>query len=113
MPGSKGLRQHRELMASLDELREVCLRYKRGADKIRQLMDQGTPAVDALIKANAVQMRQELTQAMERVEAARRGSRVLLLEVAAEEGDSASEFARAIGVSRQLASRLAGETTGR
>ena len=52
-----------------------------------------------------------MTEAVEESEAARHQLRLALFAVGKEEGASISEVGRVLGISRQLASRLAGEAT--
>jgi len=52
-----------------------------------------------------------MTESMEEFEAARYQLRLAIFALGQEEGSSISEFARALGISRQFASRLANEVS--
>jgi len=95
------------LVETIDELQEVLVRYKQATLRATQMMSSGVPAIETLTQIDAVNLRPELTDALARLEAARRQARVDLLAVAAQEGASPAEIGRALGFSRQLASRLA------
>ena len=58
------------------------------------------------------QRRREVTEALEEFETARHRVRLSMFGVAEEQDASISEVARALGISRQLASRLAAEADG-
>jgi hypothetical protein len=69
----------------------------------------GETAVTSARNVNVPLYRQSVTEALETFETTRRQMRLAMLSLGQEEGASISELGRSIGVSRQLASRLAAE----
>lgn len=63
--------------------------------------------VETLSTTRAGAARERLNKALDKMERARREVRVAMSDLALEEGASLSQLARALGVSRQLLSRLA------
>ena len=70
------------------------------------------PLVDALVETRAGQARVNLNKALDNMESARKEVRAAMTDVAIEDGANLSQLARALGVSRQLVSRLALESRG-
>jgi len=66
--------------------------------------------IGGLLSGGAADMREELTTALDDFEIARHAVRLSLYAVLGlDQGESISQFARSLGISRQLASRLARE----
>jgi len=91
------------------ELRKVLVRYERANRTLGKLLAEGIPAIEALERTGAPQLRPELTDALDRFAGARHEARVALLARAAAEGASMADAGRAFSVSRQLASRMIAE----
>ena len=92
-----------------DELIEVLQRYKKGSAQVAARVERGELLADALGAAGGPIRRVEVTNAMERFEAARHQIRLAMFALGSEQGTSASELGRQLAFSRQLASRLATE----
>jgi transposase-like protein len=92
---------------TIDRLRQVLSDFKQAIVKLAKLTEGGEPGVSALGNLNAPLRRRTVTEAMEEFEVARHQMRVALFALCLEEGASTSEIGRALGISRQLASRLA------
>lgn len=108
---TKSKRLVREIAAlgkANDHLRVVLLRHKKALALNVKRIDSGGWTV-AATKAGAPVIRSELTDAMDDFERARHDVRLAFFALGAEQGKSMSEMGRALGVSRQLASRLAAE----
>jgi hypothetical protein len=72
-------------------------------------LETGAPAISASKGTGIPSERRQVTEAIEEFEAARHQLRLALFALGKEEGASLSEVGRVLGVSRQLASRLAAE----
>jgi len=79
--------------------------------RIAKRLENGHPAVSAGDGIGAPGHRQKVTEAIELFEASRHQLRLALFAVSLEEGASISEVGRVLGISRQLASRIAAEAT--
>jgi hypothetical protein len=98
------------LIDATDELRKVLLRYKRRITELVAVTRAGRGSmIEAVEEFRGGVLREEVTSSMEAFEEARRRVRVAMFARALEQGASISEMGRAIGISRQLASRLAAE----
>jgi hypothetical protein len=107
----------RDKLALVDasrDLRQALERYEKVSAEIAARVERGEPGADALKAVGGPARRLEVTDAMERFEAARRQVRLAMFALTNEEGTSASELGRQLGFSRQLASRqgLAKEAKG-
>jgi len=96
-----------QLIKRTDELRDALDRFDQATRSGLEVLQRGVPLVEGLAEARAGSARASLNKALDRMETARRDVRVAMSDVALEEGASLSEVARALGVSRQLLSRLA------
>ena len=96
-----------QLIKRTDELRIVLDQFDETTRVGLEIVQRGVPLVEGLAEARAGSARASLNKALDRLETARRDVRVAMSDVAIEEGASLSEVARALGVSRQLLSRLA------
>ena len=92
-----------------EELRQVLQRYEDGGVTMADRLEQGESLADALDAAKGPVRRKEVTDAMKRFERTRHQVRLLMFQLAAEQGTTASELGRQLGISRQLASRLSRE----
>jgi hypothetical protein len=72
-----------------------------------ELSHQGVSLLEGLALTGGPSVRTNLNGALEAMERARREVRSAMVDVAAEDGVSMSQLAKAIGVSRQLLSRFA------
>ena len=102
-----------ELIESTEKLRAALLDYRRTCERLVKIAE-GPPARSTVQRLEQVKLgekRERVTSAIAAFEAARRQARIGLLAVAEEEGSNLSEVARTLGVSRQLASRLAIEAS--
>ena len=110
MAGKDLVELTRDLVGSIERLREALLDYQQGCERLLEAADE-PPAPGSTIERVALlkfsEKREQLSQAMQEFETARRLARVGLIAVAQEEGSNLSSVARTLGVSRQLASRLA------
>jgi len=95
------------LVKRTDELEVALEEFKKTTLHGLGLSRRSVPLVDALTEAHAGSARTNLNKALDNMERARRDVRAAMTEVAIEEGASLSELAKALGVSRQLISRLA------
>ncbi len=101
-----------ELVESAAVLRVRVQGFERTMVKIAQRLEKGDPALPAVKGIATPTLRRDVTQAIEDFEAARHRLRLALFALGKEEGASISEIGRVLGISRQLASRLAGEADG-
>jgi hypothetical protein len=92
-----------------DDLCEVLRRYKKGSTEVASRVERGELLADALGAAKGPIRRVEITDAMEKFEAARHQIRLAMFALGSEQGTSASELGRQLAFSRQLAARLANE----
>jgi hypothetical protein len=77
---------------------------------IAERLEDGAPAIGAAKGTGIPTERRQVTEAIQEFEAARHQLRLALFSLGKEEGASISEVGRVLGISRQLASRLAGES---
>jgi len=90
-------------------LRQQLLHYERTMTKIAKGLEAGTPGMVAARGTGIPTQRRRVTEAIQEFEAARHELRLALFALGKEEGASISEVGRVLGISRQLASRLADE----
>jgi hypothetical protein len=105
--GKQYLRSADGVVTCIDELLGSLRRFKKAVSSQARRIEAGMPAVDALESVNATTIRQELVDAFDNFETLRHQMRVALIALALEEEASLSDVARALGVSRQLVSRIA------
>ena len=102
-----------DLVEMAEELRETLSRYKRANQLLARRIDRGEPVLDAFAEMGGPMRRhRELTEVLDDFEAVRHRVRLSLFALAESEGASMSAVARRLGISRQLASRLAAEARG-
>ena len=109
-PAKREFEEHLALLhAAIDTLRAELLNFKKATGSARTLVDRGTDMVDALACVQGPQLRQDLADALRDFEAQRHRARLAIIALAREQGASISEVGRQLGISRQLAYRLAAE----
>jgi len=103
------IRRQYEVVESSAQLRAELLGYEKAMIKIAKRLENGDPAVSAGYGTGVPGHRRQVTEAIEQFEASRHQLRVALFALSLEEGGSISEVGRVLGISRQLASRIAAE----
>ena len=106
----------RDLIESTGELRAALLAYKKACEAMFRAVEPGQPAISTLETMECLKIREHreaVTEAMAEFEAARHRVRLELVTAAQDEGRNLSDVARALGVSRQLTSRLGIEAKGK
>jgi predicted ribosome quality control (RQC) complex YloA/Tae2 family protein len=101
-------RSIREVIESSEELREKLRHYEHTAQMIARHLEKGDGVIAAARGPFRVDRRQ-VTEGIEEFESARHELRLALMAAGREEGASMSDVGRVLGISRQLASRLAAE----
>ena len=96
-----------DLVETSERLREVLRRYERANVDLARRVERGQPTIEAMENIDAPDRRKEVTETFDEFEAARHQVRLALMVVSLEEGSNRSDVGRMLGVSRQLASRLA------
>ncbi|HLX89726.1 MAG TPA: hypothetical protein VKR22_14880 [Acidimicrobiales bacterium] len=110
-----------ELVAQIAELVEAgralqdCLgRNEKAITDLADRVQRGESILEAFGAMDGVMRRhRELPETLEEFESARHQTRLALFDLALDQGATASELARRLGISRQLASRLAGSARDR
>jgi hypothetical protein len=99
-----------ELGEKNDHLRGELLRHKEALAGAAESLESGELTAEAIRAGGAPEMRMDLTSALEDFEKARHQVRLALFAfLALEQEASNTEIGRSLGISRQLASRLAQE----
>jgi len=94
---------------AIDRLSLVLKEFKKAIENLAKLTEEGEPGIIALGHLNAPLRRRTITEALGEFEDSRHQMRVALFDLCQEEGASASDIGRALGISRQLASRIASQ----
>jgi hypothetical protein len=94
-------------------LRDLLSRYEEANVALAAHLSGGQSAMTALDNLETTVRRREVTETLEEFDAARHEVRLALLATWLDEGGSRSSVGRALGISRQLASRLAAEVERR
>jgi hypothetical protein len=102
-----------ELVESSATLRQQLQLYETSMNKIAKRLEDGVRGMDAAVGSGIPSERRHVTEAIQEFESARHQLRLALFVLGKEEGASISEVGRVLGISRQLASRLAAETERR
>jgi len=90
-------------------LREVLIRNERAIADLAQRVLRGESVLEAFSAMDgAMDRNREMPETLDEFEHARHSLRLALFNLALEQGATASELGRRLGISRQLASRLAG-----
>ena len=97
------------LVESSGRLRTELKGYEKTMSGIARRLEAGEPGIGASAGTDIPSQRKRVTEVIEEFEAERRLLRLALFTLGKEEGASISEIGRVLGISRQLASRLAGE----
>ena len=103
------VRESTALRASIAHLRSVLEKYGKQNDRLRSRIEAGGDLGDTLDQLSGAGARRQMTEALEQFEVARHRVRLSMFALAEEQGMSISDVARSLGISRQLASRLAAE----
>ena len=99
-----------ELIDMSEELRQTLSRYKRANRQLATRVERGESVLDAFdAMGGPMRRHRELTEVMDQFETVRHRVRLSLFALAESQGASKSDVARRLGISRQLASRLAGQ----
>jgi len=98
-----------ELTESGRFLRAEIENYETTMAEIAKSLENGEPAITASDDTSIPTQRRLVTEAIQEFEAARHQLRLALFALGREEGASISQIGRVLGISRQLASRIAGE----
>ncbi|HUI02308.1 MAG TPA: hypothetical protein VLZ77_02120 [Acidimicrobiales bacterium] len=106
------LRDVEALVEATENLRNVMRGFARVNATMARRVGQGDDLVATLESLEGPLRRREVTEALDEFETARHRVRLSMFGVAEEQDASISEVARALGISRQLASRLAAEADG-
>jgi len=97
------------LVECSERLRDLLTRYEQVNLELAKRVGSGDGALVALHGIEAPIRRREVTETLEEFDAARHEVRLALLDACLDEGGTRSEIGRTLGISRQLASRLAAE----
>ena len=109
---SRLVRNMADLIELTDEVCEVLERYRASSLELSDRLQRGEmleviyPAIEGPARPR------EVTEALVRFAAARHQVRLAMFELGREQGVSIAEVGRQLGLSRQLASRLAKEAKG-
>jgi len=110
MPTRKKLvRRIRELNESSAHLRQALDHYEKTMGKIAARLEAGEATISAAEGTSIPSERRHVTESIEEFEAARHQLRLALIVAGKAEGASIAEVGRVLGISRQLAARLAAE----
>jgi hypothetical protein len=101
------VRRVSDLVDSSERLRRVLQGYEKANTDLARRIDKGEGAIEAMGKVRTSIRRRQITDTLDEFEAARHEVRLALMALCMEEGASRSEVGRMLGISRQLASRLA------
>ena len=110
------VRETRHLIEVTDQLRTVLLAYRKACEGMVRSGAPGQPAADTIQSMERLKVREHreaLNEVMAEFEAARHRVRVELVVAAQDEGRNLSDVAKAMGVSRQLTSKLGMEAKDR
>lgn len=107
--GRRLVRAMDALRKQVDETRAVLQRYQRVSAKVVQRVEEGGPLATALKEVEGPIRRREVTESLDALEVARHRVRLAMFSLGAAQGTSISELGRQLGISRQLASRIATE----
>jgi hypothetical protein len=104
------MREIRELRKSNTALRNALVRHQEALEQTANQLKSGGVTAESVLAGGAPEMRSELTEALDNFETQRHRVRVALFGYLKDEGGtSAAEIGRSLGISRQLASKLAQE----
>ena len=106
---NKLVREASALVESIEHLRSVLQQFARLNVSLQKRIAAGGDLVTTLESLGGPERRREMTEALEEFETSRHHLRLAMFALAEEQEVSISEVARSLGISRQLASRLAAE----
>jgi len=98
------------LIEVTEEVRQTLLAYEMVSAEVVALVRDGHTLASALEALQGPIRRRTVTEAMASFEAARHEVRLAMFALGRENGTSMSELGRQLGISRQLAARLARES---
>ena len=98
-----------ELIEVTERVRTTLQRYNEASASVAERIGQGDDLVGTLESLHGPVRRSEVTEVMEDFERSRHRVRLAMFALAKEQGANVSDMARALGISRQLAARLATE----
>ena len=98
------------LIEVTEEVRQTLLAYEKVSAEVVALVRDGHTLASALEALQGPVRRRTVTEAMASFEAARHEVRLAMFALGRENGTSMSELGRQLGISRQLAARLARES---
>ncbi len=110
------IRETHNLIEATDQLRATLLAYRKACEGMVRTSSPGQPAADTIKAMERLKIREHretVTGAIANFEEARHRVRLELVTEAQDEGRNLSAVAKALGVSRQLASRLGIEAKGK
>jgi len=108
--GQRLVRLIAELETLNDQLREALAAHRQALAEAAGLVDGGALSAEVIRAAGAAEIRMSLTDALEAFERSRHRVRVAMFGFLATDPDtSTADIGRTLGISRQLASRLAHE----
>jgi DNA-directed RNA polymerase sigma subunit (sigma70/sigma32) len=99
-------------LEQIGDLRKRLQTTERTFVRAIRRVEDGTPIIEVLDAIRADLIRTELNESLTEMELRRRTARRSMLVAGLAEGHSLAELGRAMGISRQLASRLAAEDDG-
>jgi len=99
----------RELTERTGRLIEIFTRYAEANRRLIELLGDDAELVAALDTLGGPMRRREMTEALADFETSRHDVRVAMFALAQEQGATIAALGRKLGISRQLASRLASE----
>jgi hypothetical protein len=105
------IRAQYRVVESSARLRTELEGYEKAMLKIAERLEHGDPAVSAGRGTGVPGHRRQVTESIDQFEASRHQLRLALFALGMAEGASIAEIGRVLGISRQLASRIAGEET--
>jgi len=103
------VREMNALLAIVEEVRTVLQGYMEVSEEVSRRVNEGQLLVSVLDALQGPLRRRQVTEAMAELYVARHRVRLAMFALGAAQGTTASELGRKLGVSRQLAARLANE----
>jgi vacuolar-type H+-ATPase catalytic subunit A/Vma1 len=98
------------LVQMTERLTEVLQRYRASSIELGTRVDRGERLEEIFPAIEGPARPREVTEVLAEFEAARHQVRLAMLELGGEQGITIAEMGRQLGLSRQLASRLAAES---
>jgi len=101
----------KQLNDETDDLRAALTAHKRAVARFARLVRDGTLGVEALARADAALHREQVVACLDEFEHTRHELRLAIFGLCVDQGEGLSTVGRQLGISRQLASRLAAEAS--